>query len=238
MRSSRCGARRRRATFEREPEELAIGAIYSVSGFELASRLSFFLWSSIPDDELLALAADGRLADPEVLAAQVARMLADERSAALVDNFASQWLLLRELDTVVPEDAAFDDELRAAMRAADDYGKGIHTRTQMFYASMSYWFHADEARRAAGPLLADEDARVDERVDERAVGAGTPGRRSELQYWPAPSNEPPVALPTAQGVDAHPERGGRQAPAHAGVLQKGGWRRERDHEHQADSCFH
>src|SRR6185436_4791241 len=102
--------------FEREPDEIAAGAVYAIDDYELASRLSFFLWSSIPDDELLALAAEHRLAEPAVVAAQVDRMLADARSSALVENFASQWLLLRDLDTVVPQDPDFDEDLRAAMR--------------------------------------------------------------------------------------------------------------------------
>jgi len=102
--------------FEREPDDVAVGAVYAIDDFELASRLSFFLWSSIPDDELLALAAEGRLGERAVLAAQVDRMLGDERSSALVENFASQWLMLRELDTVVPQDPDFDEDLRAAMR--------------------------------------------------------------------------------------------------------------------------
>jgi hypothetical protein len=102
--------------FEKEPEQVAVGESYRISDLELASRLSFFLWSSIPDDELLELAAEQRLRDPRVLTAQVERMLVDERSAALVDNFASQWLLLRELDEVVPQDPEFDADLRVALR--------------------------------------------------------------------------------------------------------------------------
>src|SRR5688572_16915699 len=102
--------------FEREPSELAAGTVYAIDDFELASRLSFFLWSSIPDEELLALAADGRLGEPAVLAAEVDRMLADARSSALVESFASQWLMLRELDAVVPQDPDFDEDLRASMR--------------------------------------------------------------------------------------------------------------------------
>ena len=102
--------------FEREPDDVGVGSVYAIDDYELASRLSFFLWSSIPDDELLALAGEHRLADPAVLTAQVGRMLADARSAALVENFASQWLALRELDTVVPQDPDFDDDLRDAMR--------------------------------------------------------------------------------------------------------------------------
>ncbi len=102
--------------FEREPAELPAGAVFPVDDYELASRLSFFLWSSIPDDELLALAAEGRLGEPAVLASEADRMLADARSSALVEGFASQWLMLRELDAVVPQDSDFDEDLRAAMR--------------------------------------------------------------------------------------------------------------------------
>ena len=90
-----------------------------VSDLELASRLSFFLWSSIPDDTLLTLAAQNRLSQPAVLAQQVRRMLADEKSRALVENFASQWLLLRNLKNHVPTPGDFpnfDNELRQAFR--------------------------------------------------------------------------------------------------------------------------
>ena len=92
---------------------------YHVSDLELASRLSFFLWSSIPDDELLDLAARGELREPAVLGRQVRRMLADPRSSALVDNFAGQWLQLRNLDAAhpaVPLFPDFDDSLRQAFR--------------------------------------------------------------------------------------------------------------------------
>src|SRR5690606_26975166 len=102
--------------FELEPEDLASGELYRIGDLELASRLSFFLWSSIPDDELLRVAAEGRLADPAELERQVGRMLADDKASALVDNFASQWLSLRRLDTVNPTHADFDGSLRAAMR--------------------------------------------------------------------------------------------------------------------------
>jgi hypothetical protein len=102
--------------FEAEPEELIAGQAYQISDLELASRLSFFLWSSIPDESLLALAADGRLSQQEVLTQEVRRMLADPRAEALIENFAGQWLRLRELDEVVPQDAGFDPALREAMR--------------------------------------------------------------------------------------------------------------------------
>jgi len=104
---------------ERDPAGVAPGAVYRISDVELASRLSFFLWSSIPDDELLTLAASKRLHDPQVLEQQVRRMLRDERSRSLVDNFAAQWLQLRNLQRVTPDNdrfPEFDDNLRQAFR--------------------------------------------------------------------------------------------------------------------------
>jgi hypothetical protein len=102
--------------FESEPADVAVGSVYRVSDLELASRLSFFLWSSIPDDELLAAAAAGKLADPATLAAQVERMLADERSRRFVENFAGQWLKLRELADFPSQDPELDADLRDAFR--------------------------------------------------------------------------------------------------------------------------
>ena len=104
---------------ERDPVGVAPGTSYAISDLELASRLSFFLWSSIPDDELLELAAARRLRDPVVLEQQARRMLADERSRALVTSFASQWLYLRNVPAVVPDEDRFPDVgegLRQAMR--------------------------------------------------------------------------------------------------------------------------
>ncbi len=102
--------------FETRPEGLAAGAAYRVDDFALASRLSFFLWSSIPDEELLQAAASGSLHEPAGLERQVRRMLGDARAAALVENFAGQWLKLRELDDALPQDAGFDANLRTAFR--------------------------------------------------------------------------------------------------------------------------
>lgn len=104
---------------ELDPPGSAPGSVYRVSDVALASRLSFFLWSSIPDDELLALAERGELSRPEVLARQVRRMLADPRSRSLVTNFADQWLHLRNLDAITPDLRLFpdfDDNLRQAFR--------------------------------------------------------------------------------------------------------------------------
>jgi hypothetical protein len=96
---------------EDQPEGLAPGTVYAISDIELASRLSFFLWSSIPDEELLTLASSGRLHDNDVLEQQVRRMLNDDKAEALVRNFAGQWLMLRELDDAQPQDPAFSAQL-------------------------------------------------------------------------------------------------------------------------------
>jgi mono/diheme cytochrome c family protein len=105
------------------------GAVQRVTDLELATRLSFFLWSSIPDNQLLDAAAQGRLSRPAVLEQQVRRMLADPRSRALVDNFASQWLMLRNLKSHIPNPGDFpnfDNELRDAFR----------TETELFFQSV------------------------------------------------------------------------------------------------------
>jgi hypothetical protein len=104
---------------EQDPAGMAPGAAYRISDLELASRLSFFLWSSIPDDELLDTAIQGKLRTPAVLEKQVRRMLADSRSRALVDNFADQWLYLRNLASITPDMRLFpdfDDNLRQSFR--------------------------------------------------------------------------------------------------------------------------
>ena len=104
---------------ERDPAEVPPNTAYRISDFELASRLSFFLWSSIPDDELLDVAKRGVLSQPDVLEGQVRRMLADRRSNSLLTNFASQWLHLRNLESVRRDMRlfpSFDDNLRQAMR--------------------------------------------------------------------------------------------------------------------------
>jgi hypothetical protein len=104
---------------EPDPAGIAPNTPYRVSDLELASRLSFFLWSSIPDNELLNVAIAGRLHEPAVLEREVRRMMADSRSRALVDNFASQWLHLRNLASITPDMRlfpAFDDNLRQAFR--------------------------------------------------------------------------------------------------------------------------
>ena len=128
---------------ERDPAGAAPGSVYRVSDVELASRLSFFLWSSIPDDELLGLAGKGRLGEPAVLSGQVRRMMADPRSEAFVKNFAGQWLFLRNLDAIVPVQSVFpdfDDALR----------QGFRRETELFFDSI-----VREDRSALDLLRAD-----------------------------------------------------------------------------------
>lgn len=114
---------------EYEPENVAKGELYPLSDLDLASRLSFFLWSSIPDNELLTLAEQGKLRQPEVLEQQVKRMLKDDRSKTLVTDFADQWLLLRNLpllsksQDVFPD---FDETLR----------QNLYTEIQLFLGSI------------------------------------------------------------------------------------------------------
>lgn len=108
---------------EREPDSAATGAAYRISDLELASRLSFFIWSSIPDDELLNAATQGKLKDPVILNQQVRRMMADPRSDALVNNFAEQWLFLRDIEAKKPDELLFpdfDETLRDAFRKETD----------------------------------------------------------------------------------------------------------------------
>jgi hypothetical protein len=119
---------------ERDPKNVEPGTVYPISDLELASRLSFFLWSSLPDEPLLDVAADGHLKDPVVLEGQVQRMLADPRSKALVSNFAGQWLYLRNIASVAPdlgEYPEFDENLREAFQR----------ETELFFESMLHEDH-------------------------------------------------------------------------------------------------
>jgi cytochrome c553 len=136
---------------EQEPESPASAVSFAVSDVELATRLSFFLWSSIPDDELLALAEQNQLSDPATLRAQVRRMLADPKASALVENFAGQWLHLRNLDNINPnsdEFPDFDNNLR----------QGFKRETELFFASI-----VNEDRSLLDLMTADYTF-VDERL--------------------------------------------------------------------------
>jgi hypothetical protein len=144
---------------EQAPPGAAPGTIHAVSDVELASRLSFFLWSSIPDDELLAVAEAGTLRHPLVLEAQVRRMLADPRAeASLVDNFAAQWLQIRNIRAATPDKNLFpnfDDNLRRALA----------TELELFVASVV------REDRSVVDLLTADDTFLNERL---AVHYGVP----------------------------------------------------------------
>jgi Protein of unknown function (DUF1592)/Protein of unknown function (DUF1588)/Protein of unknown function (DUF1587)/Protein of unknown function (DUF1595)/Protein of unknown function (DUF1585) len=120
---------------ETDPANLAPNTLYRISEVELASRLSFFLWSSIPDDQLLDVAARGQLTTPGVLNRQVGRMLADPRSDALVKNFAGQWLYLRNLPKV-PKDGAVFPDFEGSLREA------FQRETELFFESILRDEHA------------------------------------------------------------------------------------------------
>ena len=144
---------------EADPDNVAPGGVYRVSDLELASRLSFFLWSSIPDDELLDVASRGKLHEQAVLEQQVRRMLADPKSEAIVSNFAGQWLQLRNLRTLLPNSDQFpdfDDNLRQAFLR----------ETELFFGSI---IHED---RNVLDLMTADDTFVNERL---ARHYGMPG---------------------------------------------------------------
>lgn len=142
-----------------EPEGLAPGTIVALDDYALASRLSFFLWSSIPDEELLELASRRELGKPDVYARQIKRMLADPKSAAIVENFAGQWLFLRNLASARPDVETFpnfDENLRRALR----------TETELFFDSI---VHED---RSVAELLTADYTFLNERLAEHY---GIPG---------------------------------------------------------------
>ena len=136
---------------EADPARLTPGSNYRISDLDLASRLSFFLWSSIPDEALLDAAAQGRLKDPSVLEQQVRRMLADPRSEALTSNFAVQWLQLRKLDGVTPAEVLFQDFDEGLRRA-------FRRETELFFDSIL------REHRSVTDLLAADYTFVNERL--------------------------------------------------------------------------
>jgi hypothetical protein len=103
---------------ERVPENVKPGSAYSINDLDLASRLSFFLWSSVPDESLLDLATKGKLSEPKILEQQVLRMIQDPRSHAMVENFASQWLHVRNLDLLSPPDPEVFPKYTANLKTA------------------------------------------------------------------------------------------------------------------------
>ena len=170
---------------ERDPAGAAPGSVHAVSDLELASRLSFFLWSSIPDDELLNVAASGKLKQPDVLEQQVKRMLADPRSESMVSNFAAQWLYLRDIDIKAPDlflFKDFDEGLRAA----------FEKETELFLDSIL------RENRSVMELLTAKYTFVNERL---AKHYGIPNiRGSEFQRITYPADSPRGGLLGQGGI--------------------------------------
>jgi mono/diheme cytochrome c family protein len=166
---------------EQDPANVSPGAAHRITDLELASRLSFFLWSSIPDDELLNLAIAGRLRAPGVLEAQVRRLLADSRSDALMTGFAGQWLQLRNLDKVTPDLLMFpdfDDNVRQAFRR----------ETELLFT------HVVRANRSALELLDADYTFVNERLARHYGIRGVYGSRFRRV---------PVTDPNRRGLLGH-----------------------------------
>jgi mono/diheme cytochrome c family protein len=160
--------------FEDQPATAADNAPYRISDLDLASRLSFFLWSSVPDDQLLDVAEKKSLHQPEVLQQQVRRMLADSRSQALVDNFAGQWLFIRNVAVHQPSPEVlfhFDDNLRQA----------FEQETQLFFESII------RENRPVTDLLDADYTFLNERLAEHYGIPGVHGERFRRVSLPADS---------------------------------------------------
>ena len=169
------------------PADVAAGKV-ALRDWDIASRLSYFLWSSMPDETLFALAGEGRLTDPGVLSGQVERMLDDPKSIALVDNFAGQWLQLRDLEYLSPDPdrfPGFDEDLRRAMRR----------ETELFFEAM---------------------IREDRSVLEFLTSQETYVNRRLASFYGLESLADELDLETYRRVPAPPERKG--VLTHAGIL--------------------
>ena len=184
---------------EKEPASLAVGQTYRITDLELASRLSFFLWSSIPDDELLNLASQGKLSTPAVLEQQVRRMLADPRSEAMVNNFAAQWLYLRNLKATSPVATSYpdwDDSLRQAFRRETEmlFENVMHEdRSVLDFLTADYTFVNDRLARHYGiPNVYGSQFRRVTLGQEFDYRRGLLGKGSVLAITSVPDRNSPV----------------------------------------------
>jgi len=201
---------------EREPQDLKSGENYALNDLDLASRLSFFLWSSIPDQQLLDLAAAGKLRDAAVLQQQIQRLLNDPRSEAFTVNFAGQWLALRNLDAQVPvvnQFPDFDDLLRDSMRhetelLLDSLVRENRPLTDILTAD--YTFVNERLALHYGiPGIKGERFRRVELNGELAIRAGILGKASSLMVPSQPGRTSPVkrgywVLASILGVEPPP----------------------------------
>ncbi len=184
---------------EAEPVNLAPGKTWRISDLELASRLSFFLWSSIPDDELINLAGQNKLHDPAMLEHQVQRMLVDSRSDALVTNFTGQWLNLRALQSWAPTPALypdFDDNLRLAMRKETElfFGSIVHEdRSLIDLLNANYTFVNERLAKHYGiPNIYGSNFRRVDLAPEFDVRRGLLGQASLETISSQPQRTSPV----------------------------------------------
>ena len=184
---------------EKEPPNLAVGQTYRFSDVELASRLSFFLWSSIPDDELISLASQGKLRIPTILEQQVRRMLADPRSEAMLNNFAAQWLYLRNLKATSPVATSYpnwDDSLRQAFRRETEllFETVMHEdRSVLDFLTADYTFVNDRLARHYGiPNVYGSQFRRVRLGQEFDYRRGLLGKGSVLAITSVPDRNSPV----------------------------------------------
>ena len=187
---------------EPDPPAVAAGASYRIDDLELASRLSFFLWSTLPDDQLVNLAVQKRLHDPAVLQQQVKRMLADPKANALISNFAEQWLFLRNLKTSAPNLDAFpdfDDNLRQAMKQ----------ETELFFGSI-----IREDRNVMDLLTADYTF-VNQRLAEHYGIPGVYGSQFRRVHIDDPNRRGLLGQASILTVTSYPNR--------TSAVQRGKW---------------
>ena len=183
---------------ESDPANITPDTTYRVSDLELASRLSFFLWSSIPDDELLDLAARATLHQPAVLEQQVRRMLGDPRSHAIVDNFVGQWLLLRNLPALGPDpykDPDFDESLRWALRRETElFFESImrEDRSVIDLLNADYTFLNERLARHYGMPFVHGDHFRRVTLPDSSVRGGLLGQGSILSVTSQPNRTSPV----------------------------------------------
>jgi len=178
---------------EHDPDNVAPGAPYRLSDLELASRLAFFLWSSLPDEELLSVAERGRLRRPGELGRQVRRMLADERADALTSNFAGQWLQLRNLNAVSPDPTEFpdfDDPLRQAFRR----------ETELLFD------HVMRTNRSVNELLTADYTFVNERLAKHYGIPGVYGSRFRRVAVPSEARRGLLGHGSILTVTSYPNR--------------------------------
>jgi hypothetical protein len=187
---------------ERDPKAAAPGTVFRIGDLELASRLSFFLWSSVPDDQLLSLAEQGKLNDPATLDAQVRRMLADPRSDALVRNFAGQWLSLRNLAVAKPDPDLFPDY-------DDSLERSFGEETELFFT------HLMREDRSALELLDADYSFLNQRLAEHYRIPNVYGAQFRQVAFTDPNRGGLLGQGSILTVTSYPNR--------TSVVQRGKW---------------